>query len=194
MDRLGELLAEMSEKPHEKERIEKEIQSNFVQERTVMVLDMSGFSRTTQHSGILTFLSMIQQMRSLAVPVIEELGGTVVKAEADNLFCLFEKVEDAVTAGTRIIASLTEANDSLPEESKLYVSIGIGHGEILNVAGEDIWGSEVNLASKLGEDIAKLGDILLTSDAWVRAKGAGISATEATVEVSGLELVYYSVD
>ena len=48
----------------------------------------------------------------------------------------------------------------------LQVSIGIGYGDLHYVTSEDdYYGAEVNLASKLGEDVACGGETLLTEAA-----------------------------
>ncbi len=158
-----------------------------------MILDMSGFSRTTQRSGIVAFLLMIHQMQLIACPCIQEHRGLLVKAEADNLFCLFDSVGDAVVTSQEIARRLNAANTLLPEERRLYVSIGIGHGHLLNIEDEDLYGNEVNLASKLGEDVAGMGEILLTPAAHEQLKDSGISTRESNVSISGLSLSYYIV-
>jgi class 3 adenylate cyclase len=154
---------------------------------------MSGFSRTTQRLGIVSFLLMIHQMKLLAAPCIEAERGLVLKAEADNLFALFDTVDDAVRAGREIIQRLNAANMVLPEGRKLYVSIGIGYGNVLNIEDRDLWGDEVNLASKLGEDIGQIGEILLTAEARARMQDLGVMLQEENISVSGLMLTYYRV-
>lgn len=42
----------------------------------------------------------------------------------------------------------------------LDAAVGIGFGRILNIESRDIFGDEVNLACKLGEDIAERSEIL----------------------------------
>ena len=54
-------------------------------------------------------------------------------------------------------------------------------------------GNEVNLASKLGEDIADLGDVLLTANAYAQVEKQEIKCEERRVSVSGLELTYYAI-
>ena len=49
----------------------------------------------------------------------------------------------------------------LPEE-KVLLCLGIGFGRILRIGDTDVFGTEVNVASKLGEDIAKRDEILVT--------------------------------
>lgn len=190
---LERLLNIMIEQPERRAEITKEIEETFGQEKAVLVLDMSGFSRTTQRYGIVAFLLMIHQMKLVARPIVDERRGLIVKADADNLFCLFDTVLDAVEASQEIRSHLNTANLLLPEESRLYISVGIGYGQILNLGEEDLYGDEVNLASKLGEDVAQMGDILLTAAAHARLESTDISVREESISISGLTLVYYSV-
>lgn len=192
--RLYSMLEEMLDRPEHREEIEEEIEGVFTQLKAVMVLDMSGFSRTTKDRGIVAFLLMIHQMQLLAVPCVEEHGGAVIKKEADNLFCLFDEVAPAVAASVDIARRLKTANVVLPKDMELYVSIGIGYGPILNIENEDVWGNEVNLASKLGEDIAELGEVLLTAEAHARVGDVALGFIERTISISGLDLTFYEVD
>jgi len=190
---LDRLLGEMVERPEDRRELAAAIERDFGEQRAVMVLDMSGFSRTTQKRGITAFLLMIHQMKLLCRPAIEAAGGLVVKGEADNLFCLFEDVADAVAAAREVVERLDAANFVLPEDRRLYASIGIGWGAILNVDNDDIFGDEVNLASKLGEDVAERGMIVLTEAARARARAAGakIETREESVSISGLTFSYH---
>src|SRR5919206_2917665 len=180
---LERLLNQMIEEPHRRPEITHEIEEVFGQDKAVMILDMSGFSRTTQRHGIVPFLFMIHQMRLVVCPCVQEEGGLLLKAEADNLFCLFDKVADAVRASQKITRHLHTANRLLPEGQRLYVSIGIGYGRILNIEDRDLFGDEVNLASKLGEDVAQLGDILLTAAAYAQAHETGIECREQVLSI-----------
>ena len=191
--RLDAMLEEMLNRPEQRDEIEAEIQRIFTQRKAVLVLDMSGFSRTTKDRGIVAFLLMIHQMQLLSLPSVESHGGVVIKAEADNLFCLFDQVDDAVKASLEITTRLKTANVVLPKDMELYVSIGIGYGPILNIENEEIWGDEVNLASKLGEDIAKLGEVLLTSDGRAQLQATDLRLKERTFSISGLNLVFFEI-
>jgi adenylate cyclase len=190
--RLDALLSRIIQEPERRDEIAEEIERDFTQRRAVLVLDMSGFSRTTQLHGIVTFLMMIHQMRLLAAPVVAACGGKLVKAEADNLYCLFETADAAVRAAREIIARLNTVNVLLPADRRLYASIGVGFGDILVLENEDLFGDEVNLASKLGEDVAQGGQILLT-EAAREALDAAVGTTPERVSVSGLVLAYHAV-
>ncbi|MDQ3941343.1 MAG: adenylate/guanylate cyclase domain-containing protein [Actinomycetota bacterium] len=192
-ERLDAMLEDMLDRPEHRDEIEEEIEGTFTQRKTVMCLDMSGFSRTTKDRGIVAFLLMIHQMQLLAVPVVERHNGVVIKKEADNLFCLFDEVLDAVKASREIATSLKTANVVLPKDMELYVSIGIGYGPILNIENEDVWGNEVNLSSKLGEDIAELGEILLTTEARAQVDDPSLNFIERNISISGLDVTFYQV-
>jgi adenylate cyclase len=191
-ERLDELLSQIIDHPERRAQISDEIEATFTQRRAVLVLDMSGFSRTTQVHGVVSFLMMIHQMRLLAVPTIEARGGLLMKAEADNLYCLFDDVDAAVGAAREVIRQLSTVNPLLPAGRKLYASIGIGFGEILVLGDEDLFGDEVNLASKLGEDVAQGGMILLTEAARAALPGP-VASTEERASISGLTLVYHVI-
>jgi class 3 adenylate cyclase len=188
---LERLLQQMLDRPQDEAELSRELEEQFAETRAVLVLDMSGFSRTTQLRGIVAFLLMIHRMRQIVTPVIEDHGGLVIKAEADNLLCLLESVEDAVQAARTLIARLDGDNKLCAEGRQIYVSVGIGWGRILNVDEEDLFGDEVNLASKLGEDLAQRSEVLLTPAAQAQAAAAGIETREGSASISGLPLVYH---
>lgn len=192
-DNLMKLLDELGEHPERIDQITERIEAIFEQERTIMVLDMSGFTRATQQGNIISFLLSINQMQRLVTPVVEENNGLVVRADHDNLTCLFDRVEDAIEASRETTRRLESANVILPSDKELYASVGIGHGQILNIDNEAIYGTEVNLASKLGEDIGGLGDVLLTANAYEQVRDLDIKCEQRSVSVSGLELNYYAV-
>ena len=191
-ERLDALLSQIIEHPEMRVQISQEIERDFTLHRALLVLDMSGFSRTTQVHGVVSFLLMIHQMRLLAVPTIELHGGTLLKAEADNLYCLFDEVDQAVSAAREIMRQLSTVNVLLPATRRLYASVGIGFGDILVLGGHDLFGDEVNLTSKLGEDVAQGGMILLT-DAARKELSADIPSVEERASISGLTLTYHAV-
>ena len=190
---LMRLLDELGEHPERIDEITKKIEDAFEQERAILILDMTGFTRATQQGSLISFLLGINQMQRLAVPVIEDHGGILVRAEHDNLTCLFDSVEEAIGASREISRRLESANVILPSDKELYAAVGIGYGSILNVENHAIYGNEVNLASKLGEDIGNLGDVLLTVSAFEHLDQQGFKCEERKVSISGLELSYFAV-
>jgi adenylate cyclase len=167
---LVRLLDHRNDHPERIAEIDRAVRLRFEERHAVLVLDMCGFSRLSLRHGIVHFLAMIRRMQRLAVPAIVAAGGRVVKAEADNLFAVFPDVPPAVRAARRIGVILAAHNAVLPRDWDVHVSIGIGYGELLMVGDTDLYGCELNLASKLGEDLAGPGEILLTPAARARAR------------------------
>lgn len=174
---LEAALDALLDRPDERASLEAQIEGDFGCDRAVLVLDMSGFARETQLRGIVAYLAMLRELRRAATPAVEARGGSVVKAEADNLYCVFHAVNDAIGAAQEIVGGHGAAG------------IGIGYGRVLDV-GDDVWGNEVNLASKLGEDLAVAGDILLTEAACACVDR---ECEERRASISGLELRYYAL-
>jgi len=191
--RMTDILNEMIERPEAQSELADQIDQDFGETRAVMVLDMSGFSRTTQKRGIVCFLLMIHQLKLIARPAIDRARGIIIKGEADNLFCLFEDVPDAVQAAREIMRRLETVNPLLPEDRRLHAAVGIGFGRILNVDERDLFGDEVNLASKLGEDLAEAQQILLTAAANERAAAQDIVTRQKEASISGLNFSYFEL-
>jgi class 3 adenylate cyclase len=192
-DELERLLAARNEHPERLADIDREIWEAFGATRAVWILDMCGFSRLTVRYGITHFLAMIHRLHGLVRPIITGAGGEVVKTEADNVFALFPDVGEAVAAAQRVQGQLAAANAFLPEDWDLHASIGIGHGDILLVGDDDFYGSEMNIASKLGEDVAGPGEVYLSEAAYLRAQGARlkIPAERREIPISSMTVVAY---
>jgi len=187
---LKNLLKERNEYPERLAEIDKKIWDTFGKTCAVWVLDMSGFSRLTMKYGITHFLAMINRLQEIVIPIIIAEGGTVVKTEADNIFAIFNDVSFAVTASQQVQNELVKVNKFLPQDWDLYVGIGIGYGDILMVGDDDFYGCEVNYASKLGEDVAKPGEIYLTENAYLRLNGI-VDSEKHEINISGMTIMSY---
>jgi adenylate cyclase len=127
----------------------------------VVYTDTADFTLRTARDGILHFLMVFNRAVAEAAPVITRHRGTLVKVEADSLLLRFPDIERACAGVDAIEALLRRTNLRRPENEQLRFSYGIGYGDVLDI-DEDMFGLEVNLASKLGEDLAKPGEALLT--------------------------------
>ena len=195
---LERLIATRNEHPERLADIDRAIWAEFGETHAVWVLDMCGFSRLTMRYGITHFLSMIHRLHGIVRPLIARHAGRVVKTEADNVFAVFGRVEAALAAARDVQEHLATANAFLPEDWDLHASIGIGWGELLMIADDDdFYGNELNLASKLGEDIAEAGETLLTEAAHARLMEEGPKMTLAfdrrEIVVSKMTLKAYAL-
>lgn len=181
IDRLNQLPAQ------EREATEQLIWDAFGTDKVVFVLDMSGFSSTVQRYGILHFLCAIRRMTQLAAPILRSHGGELVKQEADNLFAVFDDADAALATAAEINREIARVNRSTPERDDIAVGIGLDRGRVLLVPGSDLFGDAMNRASKLGEDLARSGEVLFT-DAVLAACQQSPRAEPVRFTISGIEL------
>jgi adenylate cyclase len=189
---LERLLDRRNDHPEQLAEIDAKIRAQFEQTRAILVLDMCGFSRLTTKHGIMHYLSMIRRMQRVVLPRVTAQRGLVMKTEADNVFGVFPDVPQAVAAARSVLTELTDQNRALPEDWDVHVGIGIGYGPLLMVGDHDAYGAEMNFASKLGEDLAEAGDLLLTEAAWARLKQQKRGFTRKLARISGVRFPYYS--
>jgi class 3 adenylate cyclase len=162
---LERLLEEWIQPGADRVALEASIREHFEETWSVVFTDLVGFSRMTQEFGIVHFLSVIFRKRKLLTPVVEANGGLILKEEADSWLILFRRPQAALRALIEAQWVCAEHNVGLPPEEQVLLCAGIGHGPLLRIGDEDVWGREVNFASKLGEDVARGGEILVTEAA-----------------------------
>lgn len=190
---FNRLLQARNDDPEAVLEIDRQIQERFEQICAILVMDLSGFSHLTVKYGILHFLGMIQRMNVLAAPIVLQHDGRIIKQEADNLYALFPDVLQAIAAASNLFQNFAAVNTGLADEQDLYASIGIGYGSLLVVGEEDVYGSEMNFACKLGEDLARRSEILLTEAAFDRVKHLPGDWEKLRQSISGVEFIAYKV-
>lgn len=159
---LEQLLQARNQYPHRAAEIDAQIRARFMETHAILVLDSSGFSRLSQEQGIIVALAEIERLRGVVAPIVEAHQGSPFKLEADNVYAVFPTVERAIAASCEMMRQLAAINK--------HVSIGIGYGDLIMISDgacyHDVYGEEMNLASKLGEDLAETDEVLLTEAAF----------------------------
>jgi class 3 adenylate cyclase len=184
--------SEMTEERHE---IENSLWNEFGAEYAVFVLDMSGFSLLTRKYGIVHYLSMVRRMQLTTEPIVKSYGGFMIKYEADNCFAVFPDPLSAVQAAVAMQHAFRAENLLTSDDLDIHISCGIDYGKILMVGHEDCFGDPVNRASKMGEDLAVAGEILITKEAMEMIPAqAGIKAREMNVSISGMTISAYLIE
>ena len=130
-----------------------------------MFTDLSGFSRKTAKFGITHFLQVIHEKKKLLLPIVVDHDGVVIKIEADSFMLIFRRPETALACALEMQRTCQLTNERRVPEDKIILCLGIGYGDILRIGDHDVWGREVNAASKLGEDTAEPDEILVTKAA-----------------------------
>lgn len=129
--------------------------------RAVVFTDMADFTARTARDGILHFLMLFDAVLKALRPAIRDACGELVKVEADSLLLRFDDAVAACRGVAALEAALERHNKRVPANEQARFSYGVGFGDVLDLE-RDMFGLEVNLASKLGEDVAEPGEALLT--------------------------------
>jgi len=184
---LERLLGDRLDHPDQHSAIDTRIRDLFVETYAVLVLDSSGFSRRCQRDSIISALAEVERMRRAVVPLFEQRGGKIFKIEVDNIYAVFPDVASALAVSEATMAALAPIG--------IQVSIGIGYGELLMIADpahyNNVYGIEMNLASKLGEDVAEANEIWLTEAAFKQVTLQSANAEPHAIHISGMDLKAY---
>ena len=178
------LIDQLNNTPDHSDDIKAEIWRNYGAYKAVLALDMSDFSSTVRRDGIISYLAQIRKTQLLTQPLITQHQGEVVKYEADNLLAIFDDCQMALDAAIAINKACVDTG----------VSIGLDYGQILVIKEQDCYGDTVNVAFKLGEDIAQKNEILITTNIRQRlSRTVGVDLIEQHISISGLSFLTYQV-
>ncbi len=161
-DELAKFLSERRAPNVDRAAIDAAIWTRFGRMQAIMFTDLVGFSRTVEAFGILHFLQLIQESEALFMPLIGQHGGTCLKREGDSLLAVFDAPANALAAARAMVYATEALNPQRSPEETIEVCIGMGYGQVLRVDDDEVWGAEVNAASKLGEEMARGGEVLVT--------------------------------
>ena len=161
-DRLEKLIEERIKPGANKDQLDTRIWDLFGETWAVMFTDLAGFSRNVAAFGIIHFLQVIYESQRILVPCIDQHDGILLKMEGDSMLVIFRNVTKALECAIAMQKTLKAYNAGRPETEQILLCVGLGYGRVLRIGDQDVFGSEVNAASKLGEDTAQAWDILVT--------------------------------
>lgn len=163
--RFWQLIEQRTQPGVDLTELDRRIWDLFGEEWAVMFTDLSGFSRHVAEFGIVHFLQVILEQKRLLSPVVQAHDGIVIKIEADSFLILFKRVSRALDCALQMQRVCRAANERRKPEEQILLCVGLGWGRVLKIGDDDVFGAEVNAASKLGEDLAKADEILITAAA-----------------------------
>ena len=186
-ERLWRLIESRTVPGADKAAIDAQIWDLFGEDWSIMFTDLAGFSRHVAAFGIVHFLQVIHEHKKLLLPIIESRSGILVKTEADSLLVLFKRANAALACALEMQRACQAANVGRAPEERMLLCVGLGSGSILRIGDRDVYGAEVNAASKLGEDIARADEVLVT-ESFRRALGEDAPALGVTFDPLDIEV------
>jgi len=143
--------------------MDRKIEKLCVREVAVMMCDSSGFTRMTHDYGILQFLAVMTQSYDALVPLVEKMGGAVISHGADNLLAVFPDAATSVDTAVAMLKLLDRRNAGKADRDQFHLCIGLHWGKVLRLK-DNIFGDKVNVAAKIGEDMASADEVLVTGE------------------------------
>ena len=107
-------------------------------------------------------MAQSDQSKKLLIPSIDNHDGILLKMEGDSMLVIFRNPRKAVDCAIAMQHAAKVYNMTKPDTEKILLCVGLGFGRVLRIGDDDVFGFEVNTASKLGEDTAKAWEILVT--------------------------------
>ncbi len=157
----------------------REFDRKYQAKKAILVLDMTGFTVSSKEGGALRAFLRILDVQKVCLPALHECGASFIRTFADDMVGLFEDAGDALECAFRIQQRTALFNASqLSDPEAADCCIGIGFGTIYEIGPNRAMGDEMNQASKLGEDTARGGEVLVTEGLYKELKGR----TEARFE------------
>src|SRR5215468_6765222 len=126
----------------------------------ILATDVAGYSRLMGADEEGTHERLKRHFRELINPKIEEHRGRIVKNTGDGLLAEFPSAVNAVRCAVEIQHAMMERNAITPEDKRISFRIGVNLGDVI-VEPEDIFGDDVNIASRL-EALAEPGGICIS--------------------------------
>jgi adenylate cyclase len=189
--RLWRLIGERAKPGADVNAIDARIWDLFGDEWAVMFTDLSGFSRQVARFGIMHFLQIIHEQKQLLLPIVADHDGILIKVEADSFLIIFKRARAAIACAVAMQRACQTLNARRAPEEQVLLCVGVGYGRILRIGDVDVFGAEVNAASKLGEDTAKPNEILVTAAAHEGARDLiGVTYHRIDTAVPGSDVNY----
>ena len=146
---------------------EQALRDKYTRRCAILSLDMTGFTSSAIMIGELESFVRILDAQRVCIPVLRENSAEFVRCFADNIVASFAAAHAAMDAALEVHRRMEHfSNSSSASLHPTQCCIGIGYGEVLAIGPDLAQGDEMNRASKLGEDIARGQEILLTENAF----------------------------
>src|SRR5437870_5775645 len=132
--------------------------------RRLAAILVAGYSRLFPGDEKENFAELRAFLTGVVEPQIAEFGGNIFKETTELVLAEFDSVVKAARCAAALRDAVAQTNQSLPDEQRLALRIGINFGEIIAEEG-DIFGDGVNIAARV-EALAKPGSVYVSETVY----------------------------
>lgn len=130
---------------------------------TVLCADAKSYSRLMEADEART-LDTLRSYREAMNGLMARHDGRIVNTWGDAVIAEFGSVIEAVQCAIEIQTELSNRNNGLPEDQRMWFRIGINLGDVM-VEADSIYGDGVNIAARL-QELAEPGGILISGPVY----------------------------
>jgi TolB-like protein len=128
--------------------------------RRLAAILVAGYSRLLPGDEKENFAELRGLLTGVVEPQIGEFGGNIFKETAELVLADFHDAVEAARCAAALRDAVAQTNQTLPEEQRVAMRIGINFGDIIAEEG-DIFGDGVNIAARV-EALAKPGSVYVS--------------------------------
>ncbi len=145
------------------EMSKEEFRERYAIRVAILILNMTGLTKTALKYGSLYSFLRIFDIQKVCTPVFLKYGAKKIRTFADDFTATFYDPESALDAALEIHRRVRIFNQSEQSCDVCFeCTIGLGYGEVFEIGADQAMGNEMNQTSKLGEDVARGGETLIT--------------------------------
>jgi TolB-like protein/class 3 adenylate cyclase/tetratricopeptide (TPR) repeat protein len=135
----------------------------------ILIADVVGYSRLVEAEESWTFATLKMRRKEIFEPTIREYGGRIVRFMGDAALVEFASAVNAVSAANEIQKKMEVANETLADDRRIILRIGINLGDVIG-DGSDIYGEGINIAARL-EPLADPGGLCISQKVYDEVHG-----------------------
>ncbi len=114
----------------------------------VLFTDVVGSTNYFKTHGDLRGREMLRTHHHMAMSIVDEYGGSLIKEVGDSVLVYFPDPKEALKAAITMQHKFLLHNNESGPEDEIHVRIGLHYGKVI-VEEKDIYGDVVNVAAKL---------------------------------------------
>jgi len=132
--------------------------------RRLAAILVAGYSRLFPADEADSLVALKALLIEVIEPLVPQFGGHVVNSTGERALCEFDSGVEAARCAAALRDAVAQTNQTLPDEQRIAMRIGINFGDIIVEEG-DIFGDGVNIAARV-ETLARPGSVYLSETVY----------------------------